>query len=639
MRWQAQATTSATNIITNAPISKNPNIALSSCPMNSPLSKSIAVLPFVNMSASEENEYFCDGITEEIINVLAGIEELKVTSRTSAFFFKGKNVSIRETGHQLNVSTILEGSVRLSGTAIRITAQLIQARDDFHFWSETWDRTLDNIFQVQDEVAISVAEKVREHFGHFEIEDKQLRKSSPISGYELYLKSKSNFYKFQKDDILLAVEQIQQAIAIDPQCPFYHASEAIYYGYLGLIRAIRGQEAFSLSKAAALKAVQLDPTDPEANYSIGMVNYFFEKDLSAAQHYLNLALKHRPNYTNALLGGSVLDVLTDNHERAILRAKKAIELDPLSPANIYYLAAALLRIGRYEEALVEVNSLLELLPHHTNAYCLKGTILTRLGRYEEAIAHYKNVPVTPEKTIGFNAGIGIVHATKGDLSLAKEYLSKAKQQEQILHLASKENPEVIINIYLGNIDLAFKEIEKDIKANKYYLNFYKENPAFQLLVDDLRYSIFDTVFKTKGSKEVNGPVNHLTPLSDSAQAPPRKPLLEDNDMEVYRSKLLSLMENEMPFLDADLSLRTLAEQMGLSSNQLSWLINESIGKNFSSFINQYRMEAFKTMAKDPRNEHITIEGLAYDCGFNSKTVFNTYFKKQTGLTPSQFRKS
>lgn len=603
--------------------------------MKSPLSKSIAVLPFVNTSSNKENEYFCDGITEEIINVLAGIAELKVTSRTSAFVFKGQNISIKEIGKQLNVSTILEGSVRLSGTTLRITAQLIQVKEDAHFWSETWDRKLDNIFEVQDEVAIAVAEKVREHLGHFEIDDKQARKTGSVGAYELYLKSKSNFYKFQKDDILRAVDQIQEAIDIDPQCPFYHASKAIYLGYLGLIRAIPAPEAFQTSAAFAKEAIRLDPTDPEANYSIAMVHYFFEKDLDQAQLYLNLALKYRPNYPNALMGGSILDVLTGNHERAIVRAKKAIELDPLTPGNIYYLAAALLRIGRYKEALAEFDAMLALLPHNTNTYCLKGTVLTRLGRYDEAIEHYHRVPVSPEETVIYYAGVGIVYATKGDLGRAEEYLLKAQQEERDFYMAPEYNPVVIINIYLGNIDLAFEEIEKDIKAKRYYLNFYKEIPVFKLLREDFRYKIFDTIFKTKGHLEKSSQTNRSESLAVATKK--RKSLLEDKEVEAYRDKLLNFMQNEMPFLDVDLSLRTLATHIDLSSNQLSWLLNESFGKNFNSFVNQYRIEEFKRIANDPINSNITIEALAYDCGFNSKTVFNTYFKKATGLTPSQFR--
>jgi adenylate cyclase len=602
--------------------------------------KTIAVLPFVNMSSNVDNEYFSDGITEEIINVLAKIDGIKVTSRTSSFFFKRKNYPISEIGKQLNVSTILEGSVRLSGKTIRITAQLIQVEQDFHFWSETWDRKLENIFEIQDEVAMAVAEKTREHIGHFEIAEASHRKINNISAYELYLKSKSNFYKFQKNDILLAIDQIQEAIQIDALCPFYHASEAIYFGYMGLIKAMSTNESFEIAKTAAEKAILLDETDPEANYSIGMVGYFFENDLDKAEAFLDLALKYRPNYVNALLGGSVIDVLTNHPERAISRVKKAIEIDPLSPANIYYLAAALLRLSKYEEALVEINMLLKLIPNHTNSYCLKGTILTRLKKYEEALEHYKTVPISSDKSEIYYAGMAIVYATKGDFSKAKEYLEKTKLESQNLHLASEENAAVIINIYLGNFDLAFEEIANDINQHKYYLNFYKEIPAFKLLESDPRYKIFDRVFKTKGiayQPEQSDKPKLFDELSEE-KISRKKALIEESDIENYRNHLLQYMTKEAPYLNPELSLRSLASLIGMQANHLSWLLNESLGKNFNEFINHYRIETFKNLAKNPNNANITVIGLAYDSGFNSKTVFNTYFKKETGLTPKEFLK-
>lgn len=583
------------------------------------------------MSASEENEYFSDGITEEIINALAKIDGLRVTSRTSAFHFKGKNIPMTEIGKELGVSTLLEGSVRLSGRAMRITAQLIDAAEDFHFWSETWDRKLDNIFEVQDEISLIIAEKLREHIGHFEIEEQPHKRHTEIGAFEWYLKSKSSFAKFQKADILRAVDEIENAIAIDNKCPFYHASKAIYYGYLGLVKAIPGREAFTVSKEAAMQALQLDPTDPEANYAIGIVHYFFEKDLDTAESYLNLALKYRPNYVNALLGGSVMDVISGNHERALFRVKKAMELDPLTHAHMYYHASALQRMGRYEEALTEVNKLLQLIPHHTNSYCLKGTILNRLKKYDEAIEHYLTVPLSKEKTEVYHAGIGIVYASSGNQQKAAEYLERYRDQEQNLHLASEENPSVIINIYLGNIDLAFKEIEKDISAGRYYLNFYREIPAFKLLEDDPRYRIFDNVFKSTGQ--------FLTGNSAVNNGERKKVLLDENQIESYRHQLLEYMEVEKPFLDTGLSLSELARRLGLSPNQLSLVLNEGLGKNFNSFVNHYRIEEFKRIAKVPDHSNMTIVGLAYECGFNSKTVFNTYFKQETGLTPSEFLKN
>ena len=590
----------------------------------------IAVLPFVNMSASAENEYFSDGMTEEIINALAKIDGLKVTSRTSAFHFKGKNIPIPEIGKALGVSTLLEGSVRLAGNNLRITAQLIDAPEDFHFWSETWDRTLDNIFEVQDEISLLIAEKLREHIGHFEIEEPPEARPTRIGAYEWYLKSKSSFAKFQQADLFRAVDEIENAIDIDAHCPFYHASKAIYYGYLGLVDAIPGKEAFTLSKEAAARALQLDAKDPEANYAMGMVHYFFEKDLDTAESYLNLALKYRPNYVNALLGGSVMDVIAGHHERALSRVRKAIELDPLTPSHLYYHASALQRMGRYEEALTEVNKLLNVLPHHTNSYCLKGTILTRLQRYAEAIEHYRTVPVSPEKHVHYYAGTGIVYAVSGNRAMAGKYLLKCSAQPQNLHLAAEENPAVIINIYLGNIDRAFEEIEKDITAGKYYLNFYRENPAFKLLIDDPRYRLFNTIFKSTGRGPDQGAFED--------QGIKKKELLDEKQLEAYSHQLLEYMATKKPYLDAGLSLRQLAQQLGLSANQLSLVINEGQGKNFNHFVNHYRVEEFKQLAKDPSRSHLTIVGLAFECGFNSKTVFNTYFKQHTGLTPSAFLK-
>ncbi len=591
----------------------------------------IAILPFVNMSANKENEYFSDGITEEIINALAKIDGLRVTSRTSAFHFKGKNIPVREIGQKLGVSTLLEGSVRLSGNSIRITAQLIDAAEDFHFWSETWDRKLDNIFKVQDEISLLIAEKLREQIGHFEIEEHTKARHTEIGAYEWYLKSKSSFAKFQKADILKAVNEIEKAIAIDTECPFYHASKAIYYGYLGLVNAIPGSEAFTMSKKAALRALQLDPTDPEANYSIGMVHYFFEKDLDTAESYLELALKYRPNYVNALLGGSVMDVVSGNNERSLYRVKKAIELDPLTYSHIYYHASALQRMGRYEEALVEVNKLLKVIPYHTNSYCLKGTILNRLKRYNEAIAHFKTVPVSTENTTIYYAGTGIVYASCGNLEKAREYLTICSKQPQNLHLASEENPSVIINIYLGNFEVAFNEIEKDIAAGKYYLNFYREIPAFKLLTGDPRYRILDTIFKSDGISRTGNPTENYSVT--------KKTLLDENQIKTYKNQLLDYMVSEKPFLDIRLSLRKLAKQLRISPNHLSLVLNEGLGKNFNNFVNHYRIEEFKTVAKKPGRSYITIAALAYECGFNSKTVFNTYFKQETGLTPSEFLKT
>jgi adenylate cyclase len=592
--------------------------------------KSIAVLPFVNMSTDPENEYFSDGVTEEIINVLAKIKSLRVISRTSAFHFKGKNIDIQDIGSQLKVSMLLEGSVRKSGNKTRITTQLINAEDGFHLWSETYNHQLVDIFQAQDEIAMAVAEKMREHLGHFEIKEPKERKNSNINAYKLYLKSKFNFNVFHKADILLAVEQIEEVIKMDDSCPFYHASKALYYGYMGLLNIIPNQEAFTISKKAAEIAISLDPNDPEANYAYGVVYYFFEKDLDKAQFYVDLALKNRPNYTEALLGGSVIEGLAGSYKIAIGRIKKARKIDPLTPTNIYYHAALLLRAGKYEQSLVKINALLELVPHHTNSYCMKGMILTRLKKYEEAVEHYKKVPSTPDKNEIYYSGIGIAYATQGNHKEAKKYLAKVKLDEQNFNVAAEENAKVIINIYLGNLDLAFERVEQDIKANKYYLNFYTENPAFNLLKDDPRYEIFDQVFKTKG-------VNHQN--EKPSQSKYQRSGLSEERINLINDKLMELMVNEKPFVDSSISLKSLSEGLDESANYISQVINDRHEVNFNDFINSYRIDEMKRLIEIPANSNFTLVALSYDAGFNSKSTFNAAFQKLKGQSPKAYFKN
>ena len=175
--------------------------------------KSIAVLPFVNMSADPENEYFSDGITEEIINALAKIKSLKVTSRTSSFYFKNKNIPIIEIGQTLKVSNILEGSVRLAGKQVRITAQLINVSEDSHYWSETFDRNLDNIFATQEEISQLIAEKLRENTAHFELEE-HLAESYQVSPaiYQKFLKGRFLLHRLNMQDLKKGITILEEVI-------------------------------------------------------------------------------------------------------------------------------------------------------------------------------------------------------------------------------------------------------------------------------------------------------------------------------------------------------------------------------------------------------------------------------------------
>ena len=187
--------------------------------------KSIAVLPFVNMSSHQENEFFSDGVTEEIINALAKIPGLQVTSRTSSFVFKNENIDIREIGKKLGVDTLVEGSVRRAANQVRITVQLINAEEDFHYWSKTYDHELEDIFKIQDEISLDVAEKYRESIGHFNIAEHLIEnKSASIEAYDLSLRAIHNFNDLSVEGVSTAIELIEQAIELEEGNASFHAT-------------------------------------------------------------------------------------------------------------------------------------------------------------------------------------------------------------------------------------------------------------------------------------------------------------------------------------------------------------------------------------------------------------------------------
>ena len=315
------------------------------------MNKSIAVLPFVNMSSAKENEYFCDGMTEEIINALAKIKELKVTSRTSSFYFKNRNLPIPQIGAELGVSIILEGSIRLSGNMIRITAQLIDVEDDFHFWSETFDRTMENIFVVQDEISLFIADRLREHMGHFEIEDQLVETLDiPLKDYKLYLKGKYHLMKLNLPQTELAIDIFKEVI--EEQQDFTLAYLGINQGYafLGTMGLMPAQEAFEKAKPFLDKALSLDKNLPESQMNLAWIACYQDWDLPKAYLHINEALAMRPTDEMYLSMSNFLTI-EGRLDEAFIYLEKALEIAPLSAMNVYYKGFLYYLKEAYEPAL------------------------------------------------------------------------------------------------------------------------------------------------------------------------------------------------------------------------------------------------------------------------------------------------
>lgn len=571
------------------------------------------------MSSDEQNEYFCDGITEEIINALAKIGSLKVTSRTSSFHFKNKEIPISEIGASLGVNSILEGSVRLAGDKIRITAQLIQAEEDFHFWSETWDRKRDKIFEVQDEVSLAIADKIRENFGHFEINDHLVEKRTEnINAYELSLIAKYHKNKWNPEDCRIAEENFKKSLELDPKHVDSIIGLADVYSFLGMIGVLSFQDAWVQCNELIDKALELDPDNHEAFYQKGHSAFFTECNYSKALDYASRAVKVKPNYVEAQQLLSFLQLLAGNHTQAKEHIDIALGIDPLSQETLFFKAYYEYMINNYSVAHEQLMSCLEVNPKSIPAHAVMTLCLLKLGRYDEVIHYFDDIQV--EVAQGEKDGaIGLAYAMKNDYINTEKFLGILRESAKSPDGFTADSYLFFMYAVTGQIDQAFEWVETGIKNKSTLLMMRYADPIVNELRSDPRYpKFFEQLFKKELAK---------------APKASKKSLLDEETAEAYRAKLLAYLEGHEPYLDPALTLRALAEQLDIHSNKLSWLINEMHEQNFNQFINKYRIEHFKKLAIDPENAQFSILGLAYDSGFNSKTVFNTYFKKSTGMSP------
>lgn len=586
----------------------------------------IAVLPFVNMSSDAENEYFSDGITEEIINALARIENLKVTSRTSSFYFKNKQLPLKEVADQLGVSVILEGSVRVAGNMIRITAQLIQAVDDFHFWSETWDRKLENIFEIQDEISLEIADKLREQFGHLEYSDHLVPKQTEsLDAYEYSLKARYHFNKWNPEDVKIAIELWEKTIALDPQHTESYVGLADAYGFMATTGFMPYVEAWQKTSDYTEKALQLNPSHAGAHYQLANISFFTKADYQEAfQHGLK-AVELMPNYPEAQQFMSFLHNLGGDVKKAEEHLQLALDIDPFNQETLFYKAYHHYRNENFDIALQTLNQCLEHNPKNIPVIITKLYCLLSMGRPMEALTLMEQTPqelIVPGDRLGLTC---LAHIMSGNSEMSESYFTQLLEEAKEPLAFQQHSYLFQVYAHRQQPDKAFAWLEKAMELKSSILLLGYSDPLSDPIKNDSRYPIY--------WERLYGKIPH------EKQSFKKTPLLDEAPAEEFKDLLLKHMSEEEPYLNPQISLRALAQQIQIHPNQLSWLLNEKLGKNFNEFINHYRVETFKTLALDPGNSHISLIGLAYESGFNSKTVFNTYFKKQVGMTPKEFLKS
>ncbi|MCK9280852.1 MAG: tetratricopeptide repeat protein [Melioribacteraceae bacterium] len=423
--------------------------------------KSIAVLPFVNMSSDKENEFFSDGITEDLLNALSKVAGLQVTSRTSAFAFKGKNIDIREIGKQLAVSSVLEGSVRKVGNRVRITAQLINTIDGYHIWSESFDRELEDIFAVQDEISKRIANILREKLTTNELSQPLVKKyTSNINAYSVYLKGLYYWNKFTPEMTFKAIDMFNQVIQIEPEFPLSYARLSGCYTYLGAIGIMKPDIAYPRAKDLAYKALDMDKTLEDCHVAIGMVKLFYEWDFKGSEESLLKALEINPGYATAFLNYSMYLSGMHRLEEAKNFAEKAATLDPLSPVILDNYADTLMYNGNFEDANYYYQKTLELDPSFRNALYGIGWNYYYQGDLEKALQIFEKVINQLGHPLKGLTTYGYICAKLGLKEKVIEIIKKTKERELLEPETSMNMDFAVLYAGIEDWDNVFIYLEK-----------------------------------------------------------------------------------------------------------------------------------------------------------------------------------
>ncbi len=419
---------------------------------------SIAVLPFVNMSGDPENEYFSDGLSEAIINSLTKIRDFKVVARTSAFSFKGKDVDIRDIGKQLDVNKVLEGSVQKAGNRLRITAQLINVSDGYHLWSERFDRNMDDVFAIQDEISLSVVESLKVTLRFGEKTALKKRSTEDADAYNLYLKGLYFTARPDTESLGKALNFFQEALDRDPNFALAYSGMARVFGSFAAMNLASPAEMWPKAKAALQKALALDEDLAEAHAQMAFMAFWSGWDWDAAEKSFDRVLALNPgdafshgNYAWFMLSQKRFD-------ESIREVKRALSLDPLMPLYYAWSVGLHAATGRYDEAIQEFAKAMELDPKLGLAYFHVGIAYTQKGEFERAIE-------VLEKSKEFGAYPGWAETIIALVYLKKCEKEKAARafQEQLAQI-EKTAPSFVSLAWgaaaFGDFDLAFEFFEK-----------------------------------------------------------------------------------------------------------------------------------------------------------------------------------
>ena len=446
--------------------------------------KSLAVLPFANLSADKENEYFSDGLAEEIINALTRLPGLRVIARTSSFSFRGKEVDVREIGAKLNVESILEGSVRKAGNRIRVTAQLVSAADGSHHWSERYDREMTDVFAIQDEICQAIVDKLRVEL----VAGRPLvkRYTENVEAYNLYLKARNQLWKWTPEGFGKGREYYEQAIAVDPNYALAWFGLAEFYYLLGNFGFMPPKAANAHSSQAALKALELDDMLSEAHAMMGVLRAS-EFDWKGAEGEFGRALKLDPKSEDVWKWYDYYYLVPMRRlVEAVAASRRAVDQDPLSPFLQWRLSWRYYLTRQWDRAIEQCRYILELDPNYYPGHLSLGVSYVHTGKPDDAIRAFESCAQLSGRIPVCLGVLGWAYAWAGRIGQAQKLL------EELQDLAKKAYVSAwsfgFIYAGLGEIDTCFDWFEKAVEERDPMIFHIHVDPTYDSLRSHPRYA-------------------------------------------------------------------------------------------------------------------------------------------------------
>ena len=447
--------------------------------------RSIAVLPFVNLSADPEQEYFADGLAEELINALARLSELRVAARTSSFIYKGKEASIRDIGDQLNVASVLEGSVRKAGNRLRITAQLIEAASGYHLWSERFDRKLDDVFAIQDEIAKTIAETLKLKLVD---EPSQLvrRYTLDVDAYNAYLRGRFYWNRREGGALQKGLRSFQEAIDKDPAFALAYAGLADAYNTLAFYNFLPPKVGFTKGRDAAERALELDESLAEAHTSLAWATVFFEWDWHKGERTFQRALELNPGYGTAHLWYCFYLMAMGRIEESVEHITQAQQAEPLSMITNGAFSFLMYNTRNYHRGIEEAEKTLDLDPSFGPGYSFLGWNYAQLGKYDEAIDAWRQAVQRLAGQSLSQAMLGYSLARSGAQGEARAILQDLGGDDGGRYISSYFVAALCVG--LEETDLAFDWLRRACEDRNNFLVFLNADPIFDPLRGDPRFS-------------------------------------------------------------------------------------------------------------------------------------------------------